>query len=159
MKKLKLMTIGLLSTITLLSSCNVGGEMDNWPYCDLPDAVSDYQTVFVETIVNHFPENGGQTETHRYFGESPEIVLEFYHIIESMHVAPEKAERNFDEYWQKVSINFEKQDLDYKFEYYELSLADGYFVFNKGDIYEFKGDFYSVISNNVKKNLDKLTEL
>lgn len=149
----------LLSTIILVSSCTVGGEMMDWPYCDLPDYVSSYETITIELVNNSISGNNNDTQIYKYYSESPEVVLAFYNVIEGMHRSPKKTEQNFDKYWQKVSIDFKKENLNYKFEYYELSMKDGYFVFNEDDIYGFKGNFYGVALSVIGENSDKLTRL
>lgn len=146
MRKGRRIVLGLLP-IFFLASCG----MEKWPYCDLPNAVATYGSIFVETIVNHPSNNGSQTKIHKYSSESPEVVLAFYKAIEAMHVAPKKSYRVFNAFWQKVSILFKKEDLSYKFQFYELKMTDGYFVFDNGDIYAFKGDFFSVTESVVKK--------
>jgi hypothetical protein len=156
MKKVELLIFGLITSIFLVSC---GGDMDGWPYCDLPDSVANYDTVTIEKIEKDSNNEGKIISNEKYFSSSRETVLAFYNLIESMHVSPEKTNKTFDEYWQKVSINFEKDKLSYIFDYYELSITDGYFVFNFEEAYKFKGDFYSVVSNAINEHKDTLIKI
>lgn len=63
MKKTKHIALGLLIAIPFLSSC--GGDMDDWPYCDLPDAVASYETVTIEMIQYSFYEDDEPPEIHK----------------------------------------------------------------------------------------------
>ena len=143
--------------ILFMSSC--GGHMDDWPYCDLPDSVANYDSVTIEIIEKDTKDAGKIITNEKYFSNHSEIVLDFYDLIENMHVSPKSTNQTFEKYWQKVSIFFEMDDLNYTFEYYELSMTDGYFVFDFKETHNFKGDFYGVVLNAITKNADKLRKL
>lgn len=156
MKKIQLLVLSLFPTI-FFSSC--GGHMDDWPYCDLPDDLANYTTVTIEIIKKDYKNNYDKVRNDKYYSDSSEVVLNFYNLIENMHVSPKATNKTFNQYLDKVSIIFEKHDLNYTFDYYELSMADGYFVFNFQEIYEFRGNFYGVVSNAISQNSEKLIKL
>lgn len=159
MKNRKPFLLGFLSATIILNLCNCGGEMDNWPYCDLPDTIASYESLTIKIIVNDLPNAGGETETHEYFSDDSEMVLEFYNFIEAMRVSPKKTYKTFENFYAYVLLDFKKSNTNYYFEYYELALTDGYFIFDKKDIYEFKGDFYGAIDDNIQKNMNMFIEL
>jgi len=151
--------LSLIASITFLSSCN-SDNMDGWPYINLPDEISNYQSVSIEMIENEIESLESNSENLKYFSESNEMVLLLYNTIENMQQAPQKTENQLDgNYWQKVSVIFEDVSLDYKFEYYSYGVTDGYFIFDDQSIYEFKGDFYSVVKNCINKNLDSFIKV
>lgn len=133
--------------------------MDDWPYCDLPDDVANYTSITIKIIKKNYKDDYKIIRNDVYHSDSSEMVLNFYNLIEYMHVFPKPTTKNLTDYIEKVSIIFEKDDLNYTFDYYELSMTDGYFVFNFKEIYKFKGNFYGVVSDEISKCSDKLVKL
>lgn len=157
MTKNKHKLLGLLVSICVLTSCGV--NMQDWPYCDLQNEIETYDKVTIEMIYDNSVLGDGGIEKHTYIGNSNEIVLKFYNVIEYMHRSPKIKNKTFENYWQRVSLIFEKEGLSYIFEYYEMAITDGYFIFNKQEIYEFRGDFYGVIQDFISKNMNFLNEV
>lgn len=149
MKKFKYF-LPIIIAMSLLTGC--GGEMDDWPYCDLPDEISQYQNVNIEISKNKsYPKNDDIT-TSKYVSVTENAAVEIYKMIEHLHVSPKSVDIKFASYIDKVSIEFNNSISDYVFEFYALGITNGYFVFNNETTYEFKGDFVSVITNFLDHN-------
>lgn len=156
MKKFKYFVPTIIA-MSMLTGC--GGEMDNWPYCDLPDEISQYQNVNIEISKNNsYPQNDDIT-TSKYVSVTENAVVEIYNMIEHLHVSPKSVNIEFTSYVDKVSIKFSNDISDYVFEFYALGITNGYFVFNSESTYEFKGDFIGAITSFLEQHNSDLTKV
>lgn len=150
------LVLSFLSLIIVFAGCTCGGHMKGWPTIELNLDIDSFNEVTLE--YNRLPYGRSELEDHFYGSSSDkEIINDIYCVIDGLPYG-EKTYRKIDteEYCDSVIIKFIKDDEVFVFKFYSYGITKGYFIFDNGEIHQYRGDFVGITYAEFK---DKLSEI